>query len=128
MVKSRCLLTLNIRQINSENVTEHFRAILLDDRGTFNFKEKGQTTLHTYTLSVREACVSEGQFSQNAFMMLPSLSETGSSSKHLSVNSALVEVPDPRTLMCLAWDFIVEHNTLNEQSESYLYHLILTNK
>lgn len=61
-------------------------------------------------------------------MMLPSLSEIGSSSKHLSVNSVLVEVPDPRTLMCLAWDFIVEHNTLNEQSESYLYHLILTNK
>lgn len=127
MVKSWCLLILNIRQINSENVTERFRAILLDDRGTSNFKAKGQATLHTYTLSVG-ACVSEGQFSQNAFMMLPSLSEIGSSSNHLSVNSALIEVPDPRTLMCLAWDFIVEHNTLNEQSESYLYHLILTNK
>lgn len=53
MVKSRCLLILNIRQINSENVTEHFRAILLNDRGTFNFKEKGQASLHTYTLSIR---------------------------------------------------------------------------
>lgn len=46
--KSCYSLTLNIMQINSENITEHCRAILPNDREKFNLEENEYITLYAY--------------------------------------------------------------------------------